>query len=415
MSAVTRLGGRGGDLVAEARGRPMAHAVLELIWHQQGITRADIARSTGLARSTVSDLVGDLLDSGLVIESGDAPSRGGRRAVMLTFDDDAHAVLGVDIGASHVSVVLTNLRGRVLHWVTEACEVRDAPDRTCEVVERLCRSALVSSPANDVSLLGLGVALPAPVDDKDPGRPAASVLPAWEGHAGLADVAGRLGVPLEVENDANLGALAELWWGTSEGIRNFTFLKVATGVGAGHIVDGDIFRGSSGVAGEIGHVTIDPAGPPCVCGNRGCLTTFVGTEALLDRVRALAPEYPGSPIDAETATLKGLTDAALAGDPLALAVIDEAGLHLGDAISGLINLMNPAEVVLGGGLTRVGDVLLDPIRREVARRTLVTSAARTRIRASALGERDVALGAATLVIARALEAPDRFFPQLAPA
>ncbi len=412
---MTTSSGLGGRLVREARGRPMPHAVLELIWHNDGITRAEIARSTGLARSTVSDIVGELLETGLVVESGDAPSGGGRRAVMLTFNDDACAVIGVDIGASHVSVTLTNLRGRALHWASEPCDVRGNPDLTSETVERLSSFALASSLAPEASLLGIGVGLPAPVDDTEVGRPAASVLPAWEGHTGLADMAARMGVPLEVENDANLGALAELWWGPSPGVRSFTFLKVATGVGAGHIVDGEIFRGSSGVAGEIGHVTIDPNGPPCVCGNRGCLTTFVGTEALLERLRSLGPDYPDSPLARGAPTLEMLTDAVERGDALALAVIEEAGRHLGDAISGLINLMNPAEVVLGGGLTRVGDRLLDPIRREVVRRTLVTSATSTVIRASALGERDVALGAATLVIARSLDAPDRFFPQMASA
>lgn len=218
---------------------------------------------------------------------------------------------------------------------------------------------------------------------------------------------------MELENDANLGALAELWWGNPDAVTDFTFVKVATGVGAGLIVRDEILRGAAGVAGEIGHVTIDPAGEPCVCGNRGCLTTFVGTQALLRRVRELRPEYPGSALVEGEMTLERLVTATLADDPLALAVVREAGHHLGDAIAGLVNLMNPEEVVLGGGLTRVGDRLLDPIRQEIARRTLVHSARTTRIRASTLGERDVALGAATLVIASALQRPDRYFREMA--
>lgn len=386
----------------------MAHAVLEFIWHHAGVARADIARATGLARSTVSEIVTELLESGLVVETGDAPSQGGRRPVMLSFNDTARVVVGVDIGASHVAVVLSDLRGRVLHWAEEPCPVRDDPDRTTALVRRLVETALGSEAGSSHPLLGLGVGMPAPIVRSPHPAPAASVLPAWQGHTGLADLADELGVPLEIENDANLGALAELWWGGT-GVRDFTFVKVATGVGAGHIVRGEIFRGASGVAGEIGHVTIDPHGEPCVCGNRGCLTTFVGTPALMDRIRAEAAAHAESELARGEPTLDRLVDATLRGDPLAQAVIDEAGRHLGDAISGLVNLMNPAAVVLGGGLVRVGDHLLDVVRREVASRTLVGSVMSTEIRASTLGERDVALGAATLVLSRALESPHRFF------
>ena len=410
---MTAPGGLGGRLVQEARGRPMAHAVLELIWHSEGVTRAGIARSTGLARSTVSELVGDLLDSGLVVESGDAPSGGGRRAVMLSFAADSHTVLGVDLGASHVGVVLTDMRGAPLHWSVEACDVRHRPDDAVDAVRRLSAAALASGSGRAAPPLGIGVGMPAPIDHS--GAPAPAVLPAWTGHTGLGDFAQELGVPLDLENDANLGALAELWWGSTPGVRDFTFVKVATGVGAGHIVKGEIFRGASGVAGEIGHVTIDPAGEPCVCGNRGCLTTFVGTQALLASVRERAGDHPHSALAEGEPTLERLVDRALADDPLALEVIEEAGRHLGDALAGLINLMNPAEVVLGGGLTRVGERLLKPIRREVASRTLVDSVLTTQIRASSLGERDVALGAATLVIASALDCPDRYFPELVSA
>lgn len=411
---MTPARGIGGRLVREARGRPMTHAVLELIWHHDGITRADIARSTGLARSTVSGTVGELLETGLVVETGDVASGGGRRAVTLSVNAGARVILGVDIGASHVSVVLTDLRGRPLHWAEEACPVRDDPDRTVQVLGRLAEAALASEAGKAAPLLGIGVGLPAPIDHSRPPAPAASVLPAWQGHTGLADLAEHLDVPMELENDANLGALAEHWWGQSDGIRDFTFIKVATGVGAGHIVKGEIYRGSAGVAGEIGHVTIDPSGEPCVCGNRGCLTTFVGTRALMEDVRRRASDHPESELARGEPTLERLVEATRRQDPVALAVVEEAGRHLGDAISGLVNLMNPAEVVLGGGLTQVGDALLEPVRREVARRTLVASALTTRIRASSLGERDVALGAAALVLARALAAPDRYFRELAP-
>lgn len=396
------------DPVALTRGRPLGDAVLEMIWRRREITRAEIARTTGLARSTVSEIVNTLLQTGLVREWGDGPSQGGRRPILLRFEDSARTILGVDMGATHVAVMLTDLRGRILGWVERPFPVRRDPDGTCALVAELCRGLLDQRPGSREILLGLGVAVPAPVDQDHPEELSPVVLPEWRGHRGLGDVARMLGVPLWVDNDANLGALAELWWGAGVGLEDFTFVKVATGVGAGHILRGEIYRGAAGVAGEIGHVSIDPAGPECICGNRGCLTTFVGTSALLDRVRQLAMGYPDSPLARGEPDLDGLVEATLEGDFLARRVVREAASHLGTAIAGLLNLMNPGAVILGGSLMRVGDHLLEPLREAVASRTLTTSVLGSRIGTSELGDRNVALGAATLVLARALASPELF-------
>lgn len=166
------------------------------------------------------------------------------------------------------------------------------------------------------------------------------------------------------------------------------------------------------MAGEIGHVTTDPAGAPCVCGNRGCLTTFAGAEALVRRATELALEYPGSPLAGRPVSLLALEQAALADDPLALHVFREAAQHLGIAIAGLLNLMNPAAVFLGGSITRVGERILLPIRETVLHRTLVDSMAASEIRITDLGPRAFAVGASTMVLAAALEDPT-LFPEMA--
>jgi predicted NBD/HSP70 family sugar kinase len=221
----------------------------------------------------------------------------------------------------------------------------------------------------------------------------------------------RFGVPVLIDNDANLGALAECWWGAARGLDDFTYIKVATGIGSGHFIGGTIYRGATGVAGELGHVTIDPNGKPCSCGNRGCLVTYVGSKALMARARELAPSYPDSTLASATLTSSGIEDAAIAGDPLATQVIFEAAEYLGIAVAGMLNVMNPAAIILGGSITRLGERLLAPLRETVLQRTFVGAVASSRILASELGSRDVALGAATLVLDAALRDPS-FFPSI---
>jgi predicted NBD/HSP70 family sugar kinase len=387
----------------------LAHSVLELIWRQRQISRADIARRAGLSRSTVSEIVSNLLPSGLVTEIGDGPSRGGRRPVILNFQDDAHVILGVDMGATHVAVCLTDLRGKVFAWEKQDHPVRSDPEGTGAVILDLCDRCLNSRQGSRKRLLGIGVAVPAPVDPGAPDRLSAVVLPSWRGHPGMEDLFESYEVPVFVENDANLGALAEYWWGAGRGVENFTYLKLATGIGSGQLIQGRIYRGATGVAGEVGHISVDPQGPQCVCGNRGCLATYVGSEALVARAEALLSEFPESSLQEGEVTVAAIEDAALSEDPLASKVVDEAAGYLGIVIAGVLNLMNPAMVVLGGGLSRLNARLLNPLRETVLQRTLVSSIAASEICTSDLGPQDIAIGAATHVLKNALDDP-RLFP-----
>lgn len=392
----------------EVRGRPLADLVLERLWWSGPVSRADLARDLGTSRSTMSDIVTTLLETGLVVEGRDGPSSGGRRPILLEFRDDAHVILGVDMGATHVAVTLTDLRGHILEWRHRDHPVRTDPEGTRALIGKLCNACLNGWGGPREDLLGIGIAVPSPVNPRQPERLPEAVMPAWKGHSGFGAVAGSFGVPFFVDNDANLGAVAERWWGDARDVDDFTFIKLATGIGAGQMIRGEIYRGGAGVAGEIGHLSMDPNGEECICGNRGCLTTIAGAAALVARARQLTPEYPDSPLAHEDVTIGAIEDAALAGDPLAVEVIRHAAHYLGVAIAGLLNLMNPSAVILGGSLARVGDLLLVPLREAVLRRTLVASVAASEIRASHLGERSIALGAATHVLASALAEPALF-------
>ena len=386
-----------------AADRPTAIEALRLIWNEERISRAEIARRTGLSRSTISAAVTDLLASGLVEEVGAGPSRGGRRPIELQFQYDGYAIVGVDLGASHVAVAVTNLRGEVKAFEESSVPARTDPDAALQAMDELVDLCLRRWPGSRSKLVGIGVAVPSPVDPRRPDRLSDLVAPAWRGRSVTAGLAARFSVRVLMDNDANLGALAEQWWGAGRGASESVYIKVATGVGSGHIIGGKIYRGASGTAGEIGHVAMDPKGRVCVCGLRGCLVTFVGTEALVSRARELLRGEAGSILDARKLTITAIEDAALAGDRVATQVVSEAADSLGIAVAGMLNLMNPAVVSIGGSLARLGEKLLEPLRKAVQSRTLVSSVAAAEIVASELGVHDVAVGAATLVLDAALE------------
>lgn len=383
------------------RDRPSLMPLLQLLWRERRISRAELARRNDLSRSTVSELIDVLIDHRLVRESGTGESRGGRRPILLEFNDDAWLIVGVDIGAAHVSVCLTDLRCTELAWASAPQAVRDDPTGTRATIERLIDQVLADVKDSAVRVLGIGVGVPSPVDPRRPDHLSEVVLPAWHGRGVKAGLEARYKVPVLVDNDANLGAVAESWWGRSKDVSESCFIKVATGIGSGHIIRGQIYRGASGIAGEIGHMTIDERGERCLCGLRGCLVTSIGSAALLAR----ATEVGAGSV---TSSIGALEDAAIAGDAKAIKVIEEAADHLGTALANVINLLNPAVVAVGGSIARVGPAFFGPLRAAVRNRTLVTSAAVAEIVPSALGDRVVALGGATLVLQEALNDPARF-------
>jgi len=382
--------------------RPHAADILRLVWQERGISRAELSRRTALARATVSQTVQALQQGGLVGEEGVGPSRGGRRPTLLRFEDDAFGLVGVDLGHAHVAVALTSLRGRMLAWEERRHPVRSDPAGARALVCELVDACLDRWHHPRERLVGVGVAVPSPVESGS-ARPLSRVaLPAWDGTPGLEVLTERLGVPVLLDNDANLGALAEHWWGAGRQVKDLTYVLLGNGVGAGYLIDGKVYRGGTGVAGELGHLPVDPAGPPCACGLRGCLTTLVDVPAILARAGTLLAEQPSSVLATRPLSVASIEEAARAGDPVAVRVVEETARWLALGVTGLLNLLNPSLVILGGGVARLGDTLLGPLRRFVQTNAYVSSAAEARIVASPLAERAIALGAATLVLHRAL-------------
>jgi predicted NBD/HSP70 family sugar kinase len=379
--------------------------VLRAIWDAVTISRADLSRQTGLARSTVSDIVQTLLQSGLLVESRMPSSGVGRPPIALRFDETRFCIVGVEMGASHLAVAVTNLRGGVIahHWV--ALPVESRPDLTVPRLVEEIAGTLEDAGCSVRDLVGIGIAVPCPLDSSTPNRLSARILPAWADVDLLGAITAEFDVPILMENDANAGALTELWWGPDLDVPDITYVKVATGVGAGHIIGGSLYRGSSGIAGEIGHTAIVEHGPQCRCGLYGCLEAMVGAGYLEDRAAIRSADESSLPRDAK---LVDIVAAAQDGDAFSTKIIGEAGHYLGIAVANLFNLLNPSVIVLGGPITRAGDLLLEPLESAVRERALVTALDRDEVRITEFGELAIATGAATLVLDAALADPSLF-------
>lgn len=392
-------------------------SILRLIWRESQISRAEISRQLDLSRSTVTEIVKELLKTGLVAEVGIGKSSGGRKPIVLEFQDDAKVILGIDIGATHVSVAMTNLRGKLLFWKEKDYPVRDDPDGTHKLIDELCNECLTASKYKPKMLLSIGVSVPSPVDPIRPEYLSETIIPAWHGKSGLERLREKYGVPVYLDNDANLGALAEHWWGAGKNANDLIYIKISSGIGAGYVFGGKLYRGSKGIAGELSHMPIDPNGRLCGCGLRGCLGTVISAWALTERVKTLATLYPGSSLvnGRNPGSIIDIEDAALDGDPLAVQVVSEATNHLTNAITSLVNLMNPEMVIIGGSLSRLGELVLSPIREKMEASALVSTISKTQLKTSELGSKGIAIGAATLAIEQAFIDPKILRKHIIPA
>lgn len=386
-----------------------ASLLLNLVWESEGISRADLARQTGLSRSTVSAIVSEHCGSGLITESHVARSTGGRPPIVLCFNDERFRLVGVEMGSSHVSTVVADVRGQPRVVFHRDHDVQGDPEGTLRIIERDIARCVAAARGIGAQVVGVGVAVPCPIHPERPDHLSPRILPRWEGVRLAEHLRQSTGLAVFVDNDANLGALAERWWGAGRETSDFAYVKIATGVGAGLIIDGQIYRGSGGVAGEIGHTAVRAGGPPCRCGLQGCLESLVGTPALLRQVVEQRTAHPDSPLASPTTPLLAdLVRAANGGDPFAVEIIQEAGAAMGVALANLFNVTNPERVILGGSLTRAGEILLQPLRKNIRQRALWDAIADRQVQVSPLGEEAIALGAATQVLAAALAEPTLF-------
>jgi predicted NBD/HSP70 family sugar kinase len=365
--------------------------VLETLYRHPACSRADLARHTGLSRATVSTLAEELVSAGLVEERDAAPAASGRPPVLLSLAATAAFAVGLDFGHQHIRVAVCDLSGKPVVDEWSSAEVDHAPIESMDLAHELVRSALDSAEVDPDRLLGVGMGLAAPIDHVTGELEADGILPGWHGIRPAAEMEARLGVPVELENDANVGALGEKAFGAARGVDDLVYIRLSAGIGAGLILGGRPYHGVRGVAGEIGHVLSDPSGPICRCGNRGCLEAIASPVA----VAALLERSTG-----EHVSVQRILELVAEGHRGARRAVADAGEAVGRAAAMLVNVLNPELVVIGGDLAAAGPVLLDPITAAIERHSVVPAAHAVRVTAGMLGERAEVLGAAALILAR---------------
>jgi predicted NBD/HSP70 family sugar kinase len=372
--------------------------VIDALRERGVASRAELARITGLSRSTVSTIVSDLMASGLAGERDGQPegeAHAGRPPVMVSLNSSAGLALGIDFGHRHLRVAVSDLSHTVLAEAWREIDVDHSAEEGLDAAVEFVDRVLAEAGADRHRVIGAGMGLPAPIDRTTGAVQAVSILPGWVGVDAAAEASARLRMPVEVDNDANLGALAELVWGAAKGKSEVAYIKVSSGIGAGLISGGRLQHGVGGTAGEVGHTVIAEGGPVCRCGNRGCLETLASARAIADLLSASRAEKISTP---------RLLELCASGDAAAQRLVGDAGRAVGIAVANLCNLLNPECVIVGGDLSVTGELLLEPLRETVRRNAIPSAGGDVEIVAGVLGERAELLGALALV----MQESDRF-------
>ena len=371
--------------------------VLKTIFDCESISRAEIARTTSLTRTTVSDIVSDLIDENLVIEIGVGSSIGGKSPILLSLAEDSRFLIGLDLAYNQFYGAIINLRGKIKKIVNLPINNRVGDESLAQVYAII--DQLMLDPYRP--LVGIGIGTPGLVNAKA-GVVVNAVNLDWKNLPLASLLESRYHLPVFVLNDSQAAAMGEYTYG--EGRRsgnNLVVINVRHGIGAGIVINNQLFQGDGGGAGEIGHVVVVPEGGlPCRCGNHGCLETVASAQAIVRRAQELAAVSNDAfqVSDPESITFSTIEQAFSAGDPLARQVILEAGYYMGIAISSLIGTLNIQKIVLSGDMTRFGKPWLDIIRETVARSSLVGLAQETQVEIGQLESNRIVLGATGWVL-----------------
>lgn len=373
--------------------------VLKTVYHGQEISRAQIARLTHLTRPTVSDLVADLMAQGLVIEVGHGPSTGGKPPMLLSVDEDARHIVGVDLSRWDFRGAIINLHGHIDHREHRPLRERNGQGALKLVYELL--DGLMNQ--TDRPILGIGVGTPGLIDAVD-GVIVQAVNLDWRDVPLCALLEERYGVPVYLANDCQAAAVGEYTFSNSEGVQDLVVISVEWGIGAGIVINGELLHGNPLGAGEIGHVRVSDNGIRCSCGNVGCLETVAKGEAIVRRTQELLSTESDTalPQPSDRLNFPAVCEMAHQSHPAAEQAIHEAAEGLGIVAANLVAILGSCHIRFTGELNCLGEAFLDQVETEMTRRTLTALAKSSRCEFATLGNDIVLLGAAAMILTQEL-------------
>ncbi|SFC57675.1 Sugar kinase of the NBD/HSP70 family, may contain an N-terminal HTH domain [Nocardioides terrae] len=371
-------------------------SVVEMLRRHGAMTRADLAAATGLSRATISSLLTQLSTAGMITEHR-PPTEGGtgRPSALVSLDRTAGLAIAVDIGVRHVAVAVGDLSRRVLaeRWVPLP-HGHSADAGIATVLDCIDQTTAEADARRD-QIMGAAISIAAPVPRTERRLAVPGVLPGWNSAALASAVGERWDVPVAVENDANAGALGESTFGVLAGAPSLVYVKLASRVGLGCVLEGSLYRGGGGFAGELGHITVDLDGERCWCGLRGCLELYAGGDGLLRRL-----DRAGARVE----DIADLVRRAHDGDAAVLRAVADGARMLAVGLSSVALLLNPSAIVIGGELAELGELLLGPIRQQLAE---IPFGPPTEVVRSTLGDRASMVGALALVLTESRRFGDR--------
>ncbi|MET7865506.1 ROK family protein [Micromonospora taraxaci] len=377
---------------------PLHVRLLRLLRDEGAVSRAELGDRLQMPRPRMLAELDRLVALGYVAEAGLAASRGGRRSTLVELNPKLRFA-AVDLGASSMDIEVVNGRLEPVAHYGEAADIRSGPKVTLQRVNELLHKARVDGAYERLDAVGIGV--PGPVSFRDGVPVSPPIMPGWDRYPVRELLSREHGCPAVVDNDVNIMAIGERHGGVAHSVDDFLFVKIGTGIGCGIYLTGEVYRGTDGCAGDIGHIQVDSHGPMCSCGNIGCLEALFSGAALAKDATAAA-RSGASPALAERMSLRGVVTAldvaegAVEGDVTCIQLIRDGGRRVGGVLAGLVSFTNPSMIVIGGGLAQLGHILLAEIRSVVYRRSLPLATGNLPVVLSELGGRAGVAGAAVL-------------------
>lgn len=387
--------------------------VLRLIHANRNISRIELSKQTCLSAASITAIVQNLMDRGLVVESGHNSSALGRKPVSLSLRDDAGFLVGVDLGSFYTRIVVTNIRGALVYKQESETGMQDGRDLVLSRTLTKIHKAIDDSGTQKNAFKGIGIGHSGVIDVSKGlvlSFPRPGQMTEWK-NVPLRDILEReFDVPCLLEDSVRAIATAEKHFGLGAGLNDFIYVDVGMGIGAAIFLDGKLYRGPGGSAGEFGHMTVDEHGPLCCCGNYGCLETLASCGAIIQSVKSAIEKGVDSKVrelaqgDLNRISIEMIGQAAMENDSLSFRVLHEAVSHIAVALADVVNLLNPHVLIFGGALFRSApELFLEPLKRTIKQRALEKSANEVQLKISILGSEAGALGAGRLISEIVLE------------